>query len=41
MMGIIIAFSLAAIVALLMVRGLTKMEKDHPDYDGKDLFDEK
>ena len=40
MIGIIIAFSLAAIVAILMVRGLDDMGKNHPDYKGKDLFDE-
>jgi hypothetical protein len=36
----IISFTLAAIIAVLMVLGLEYMEKNHPDYDGKDLFDE-
>ena len=38
--AIIISFTLAAIIAVLMVLGLDYMEKNHPDYDGKDLFDE-
>lgn len=36
----IISFTLAAIIAVLMILGLDYMEKNHPDYDGKDLFDE-
>ena len=36
----IISFTLAAIIAVLIVLGLDYMEKNHPDYDGKDLFDE-
>ena len=36
----IISFTLAAIIAVLMVLGLDYMEKNHPNYDGKDLFDE-
>ena len=36
----IISFILAAIIAILMVRGLNYMEKNHPDYKGEDLFDE-
>jgi high-affinity Fe2+/Pb2+ permease len=36
----IISFILAAIIAVLMMLGLDYMEKNHPDYDGKDLFDE-
>jgi hypothetical protein len=36
----IISFTLALILAVLMVRGINYMEKNHPDYDGKDLFDE-
>lgn len=36
----IISFILAAIIAVLMVLGLDYMEKNHPDYKGKDLFDE-
>jgi len=36
----IISFTLAAIIAVLMVLGLDYMEKNHHDYDGKDLFDE-
>jgi hypothetical protein len=36
----IISFTLAAIIAVLMVLGLDYMKKNHPDYDGKDLFDE-
>ena len=37
----IISFTLAAIIAVLMILGLDYMEKNHTDYDGKDLFDEK
>jgi high-affinity Fe2+/Pb2+ permease len=36
----IISFTLALIIAVLMMLGLDYMEKNHPDYDGKDLFDE-
>lgn len=36
----IISFTLAAIIAVLMILGLDYMEKNHPDYNGKDLFDE-
>ena len=36
----IISFTLALIIAVFMVCGLDYMEKNHPDYDGKDLFDE-
>ena len=36
----IISFTLAIIVAILMVRGIDHMEKNHPDYKGEDLFDE-
>jgi|LakMenE18May11ns_1017448.scaffolds.fasta_scaffold9226910_2 hypothetical protein len=36
----IISFILAGIIAVLMVIGLDYMKKNHPDYDGKDLFDE-
>ena len=36
----IISFALAAIIAVLMILGLDYMEKNHPNYDGKDLFDE-
>jgi len=36
----IISFTLSAIIAVLMMLGLDYMEKNHPDYDGKDLFDE-
>jgi high-affinity Fe2+/Pb2+ permease len=38
--SIIISFTLSAIIAVLMVLGLTYMEKNHPDYKGEDLFDE-
>ena len=34
-------FALALVLAMLLVRGIDKMKKEHPDYDGKDLFDEK
>jgi hypothetical protein len=36
----IISFILAGIIAVLMVSGLEYMEKNHPGYKGKDLFDE-
>ena len=35
-----ISFILALVLAVLMVKGITYMEENHPDYDGKDLFDE-
>jgi len=36
----IISFTLALILAVFMVCGLDYMGKNHPDYKGKDLFDE-
>jgi hypothetical protein len=35
-----LAVIIAVIIAVLMVLGLDYMEKNHPDYKGKDLFDE-
>jgi len=37
----IISFILATIIAIAMIRGIDYMEKNHPDYKGEDLFDEK
>lgn len=36
--GIGCSFVLAAIVALLWVRGIDYMKENHPDYKGDDLF---
>ena len=36
----IISFVLAVILAIVMVRGIDYMKKNHPDYKGEDLFDE-
>jgi len=38
MVGLIISFTLATIIAIAMVRGIDYMEKNHPDYKGEDLF---
>ena len=38
MVGLIVSFTLAAIVAILLVRGIDNMEKNHPDYKGDDFL---
>ena len=38
--GIGCSFILAAIVAILWVRGIDYMKENHPDYKGEDLFGE-
>jgi hypothetical protein len=40
MIGIGCSVVLAAIVAVFWVRGVDYMKENHPDYKGKDLFDE-
>jgi hypothetical protein len=40
MVGLIISFIIAIIVSILWVRGIDNMKNNHPDYKGKDLFDE-
>ena len=44
MVGLIVGIGwsvvLAAIVATFWVRGIDYMKENHPDYKGKDLFDE-
>ena len=36
----IISITLATIISVLWVRGIDHMKTNHPDYDGKDLFNE-
>jgi hypothetical protein len=31
-------FSVAALIAILWVRGIEKMSKEHPDYKGEDFI---
>ena len=38
MVGLIIAFTLATIIDLLLVRGIDNMKKNHPDYKGHDFL---
>ena len=40
MVGLIISFVIAIIISILWVRGIDNMKNNHPDYKGKDLFDE-
>jgi hypothetical protein len=40
MVGLIISFIIAIIVSIFWVRGIDNMKNNHPDYKGKDLFDE-
>ena len=40
MIGIVISVVLSAIISILLMRGIDHMKNNHPDYDGKDLFDE-
>lgn len=37
---IIIIAMLVIAISIFWVNGIDKMQKDHPDYDGSDLFDE-
>jgi len=38
MVGLIIAFTLAAIIAVFWVRGIDNMKKNHPEYKGEDFL---
>jgi hypothetical protein len=38
LIGIGMSFFFAAIIAVLWVRGIDYMHKNHPDYKGDDLF---
>jgi hypothetical protein len=40
MVGLIISFVIAIIISILWVKGIDNMKNNHPDYKGKDLFDE-
>ena len=37
--GVILVFT--GMIATLWIRGINYMNKNHPDYKGEDLFDEK
>lgn len=39
-MVISIILIISAIISVLWVRGIDHMKNNHPDYDGKDLFNE-
>jgi large-conductance mechanosensitive channel len=39
-MGILITFSIIAFITFFYVKSVDKMMTEHPDYNGKDLFDE-
>jgi large-conductance mechanosensitive channel len=39
-MGILITFLIVFFITFFYVKGVDKMMTEHPDYDGKDLFDE-
>jgi len=36
----VISIIVATIIAVIWVRGISRMKDNHPDYDGKDLFNE-
>jgi len=36
----LVMFVIAGIISYLWVRGIDKMEQEHPDYQGHDLFNE-
>jgi hypothetical protein len=38
MVGLIIAFTLAVIIAVFWVRGIDNMKKNHPEYKGEDFL---
>ena len=38
--NMVISIILATIISVLWVRGIDYMKNNHPDYDGKDLFNE-
>lgn len=37
---IVVAFTVSIAMGILWVNGIDYMDKNHPDYKGKDLFDE-
>ena len=37
---IVVAFAVSIAMGILWVNGIDYMDKNHPDYKGKDLFDE-
>jgi hypothetical protein len=36
----VVSIIIATIISVLWVRGIDHMKNNHPDYDGKDLFNE-
>ncbi len=40
LVAIIISFSVSAIISIIWVRGIDYMKENHPDYKGKDLFND-
>ena len=38
MVGLIISFSVATIIAIFWVRGISYMKENHPDYKGEDFL---
>jgi len=40
-MAYLIIFVIAFLITSFWVTGIDSMHQKHPDYDGKDLFDEK
>ena len=39
-MVILIILLIAAVIAIMWVRGIDYMQKNHPDYKGEDFFNE-
>jgi len=37
---VLISIGVASVLAFLFVRGVENMKRNHPDYKGKDLFEE-
>jgi len=35
---IVVSVIISSVVSILWVRGIDKMHKNYPDYDGEDLF---
>ena len=35
-----VLFTIAAILAICLVRGITIMHTEHPEYNGEDLFED-
>jgi len=38
--SVLISIGVASVLAFLLVRGAESMKRNHPDYKGKDLFEE-